>query len=331
MNIRRNIDYTDMYAALDSAMEKNLSQVELYYEIGRAVCQRTEKGAAVAAAAYLSEQYPDVQGFSPRNLRRMRNFYCTYGDDPQILALALQLGWTQNVVILEADLTMELQAWYLNAVLQFGWSKAELLDKMSNQAHESFVLAVQPTACDHGKAGRSAQTDNPYRSSFSWYRLLQWKNPCMQYGSIPDVYDRLLLILLRICLRPMDRPPWMLGRGINGGELQHSISGVHNIVPRSAGYQHRVPHAKKPMEGHLIPALSHTNGGLTFLNTNKLICVRMQLQTDFTAERNTHHCQLQMIPRPKRSSEILVLPRCLSHIYGKGNRSRIGQMTGAPL
>ena len=132
MNIRKNIDYTDMYAALDSAMERNLSQVELYYEIGRAICQRTEKGAAVAAAAYLREQYPDIQGFSPRNLRRMRDFYRAYEDHPDLLTLALQLGWTQNVVILEADLTMKLRAWYLKAVLQFGWSKAELLDKIAN-------------------------------------------------------------------------------------------------------------------------------------------------------------------------------------------------------
>lgn len=331
MNIRKNIDYTDMYAALDSAMVKNLSQVELYYEIGRAVCQRTEKGAAVAAAAYLSEQYPDIQGFSPRNLRRMRDFCRTYKDHPDLLTLALQLGWTQNVVILEADLTMKLRTWYLKAVLQFGWSKAELLDKIANQAHESIILAVQPTACDHGKTGRSAQADNPYKSSFSRYRLFQWKNPCTQYGSIPDVYDRLLLIPLCVCLRPMNRPPWMLGRGINGGELQHPIPSVHNIVPRSARYQHRIPHAETPPEGHLIPALSHTNGGLTLLYTNHLICVWMELQTDFAPERNTHHCQLQMIPRPKRSSEILVLPRYLPHIYGKGDRSRIGHMTGAPL
>ena len=213
MNIRKNIDYTDMYAALDSAMEKNLSQVELYFEIGKAVCQRTEKGAAVAAAAYLSEQYPDIQGFSPRNLRWMRVFYRTYEDQPALLSLALRLCWTQNVVILEADLTMELRAWYLKAVLQFGWSKAELLDKIANQAHESLVLAVQPTACNHGKTGRSAQADNPYKSSFSRYRLLQWKNPCRQYGSIPDVYDRLLLIPLRVCLRPMDRPPLDAGAG----------------------------------------------------------------------------------------------------------------------
>ena len=331
MNIRKNMNYTDMYEALDSAMEKKLSQVELYYEIGRAVCQRTEKGAAVAAAAYLSEQYPDIQGFSPRNLRRMRVFYRTYEDQPALLSLALRLCWTQNVVILEADLTMKLRAWYLKAVLQFGWSKAELLDKIANQAHESIILAIQPTACDNGKTGRSAQADNPYKSSFSRYRRLQWKNPCTQYGSIPDVCDRLLLIPLRVCLRPMNRPPWMLGRGINGGELQHPIPSVHNIVPGSAGNQHRIPHSETPPDGHLIPALSHTNGGLTLLYTNQLICVWMELQTDFPPERNTHCCQLQMIPRPKRSSEILVLPRCLSNIYGRGNRPRIGHMTCAPI
>ncbi len=142
MNIRKNIDYTDMYAALDSAMEKNLSQVELYYEIGRAVCQRTEKGAAVAAATYLSEQYPDIQGFSPRNLRRMRNFYCTYGDNPRVLSSALQLGWTQNVVILEADLSLELREWYLLSTSRYGWSKAEIIKKIADNAHEVISLVI---------------------------------------------------------------------------------------------------------------------------------------------------------------------------------------------
>ena len=66
MNIRKNIDYTEMYTALDFAMEAaGKQQMELYCEIGKAVSQRTEKGAAVAAAEYLAKKYPDVQGFSP--------------------------------------------------------------------------------------------------------------------------------------------------------------------------------------------------------------------------------------------------------------------------
>ena len=86
MNIRKNIDYTQLYAAIDSAMEAaEKKQMELYCEIGKAVCQRSEKGAAVAAAAYLSEHNPDAQGFSPRNLRRMRDFYRAYEDQPALL------------------------------------------------------------------------------------------------------------------------------------------------------------------------------------------------------------------------------------------------------
>ena len=111
MNIRKNIDYSEMYAELDKAMAADIPQMELYCKIGKAVCRRTEKGAAVAAAAYLSRQYPDVQGFSPRNLRRMRDFYRTYQGQPAMLSLAMELGWTQNVVILESGLSTELRAW----------------------------------------------------------------------------------------------------------------------------------------------------------------------------------------------------------------------------
>lgn len=142
MNVRKNIDYSDMNAALDRIMAAQMSQMELYCEIGKAVCQRSEKGAAVAAAEYLSSHYPNVQGFSPRNLRRMRNFYRTYEKQPELLSLALQLGWTQNVVIMEADLSIEQLEWYLKAEIQFGWSKAELAEKLTYNAHEVIVLAL---------------------------------------------------------------------------------------------------------------------------------------------------------------------------------------------
>lgn len=161
MNIRKNMDYTDMYEVLDSAMEKKLSQVELYYEIGRAVCQRTEKGAAVAAAAYLSEQYPDIQGFSPRNLRRMRDFCRTYEGQPALLSLALRLGWTQNVVILEANMCVELRRWYLKASKQFAWSKAKLVERITANAHEMTVLAIDEEVCNIERREKASNQEKP--------------------------------------------------------------------------------------------------------------------------------------------------------------------------
>ena len=150
MNIRKNIDYSEMNAALDAAMAAGKEQMELYIRIGQAVCLRTEKGAAVAAAEYLRKHYPDVQGFSPRNLRRMRDFCRTYENHPALLSLAMELGWTQNVVIMEADLTMELREWYLRAARQFGWSKTELTARIAEQAHLEIVLDIEQEVCDNG-------------------------------------------------------------------------------------------------------------------------------------------------------------------------------------
>lgn len=96
MNIRKNIDYSLMFDAMRVAMSADMSQIKLYCELGRLICQRTEKGAAVAAAEYLQRNYPDVPGLSPRNLRRMRDFYRVYEENPELLDLAMEIGWTQN-------------------------------------------------------------------------------------------------------------------------------------------------------------------------------------------------------------------------------------------
>ena len=147
MNIRKDIDYSEMYAELDKAMAADIPQMELYCKIGKAVCRRTEKGAAVAAAAYLSRQYPDAQGFSPRNLRRMRDFYRSYQDYPALLSLAMELDWIQNVVILESGLSTERREWYLKAAMQFGWSKTELIANIAANAHANIFLAIEEEVC----------------------------------------------------------------------------------------------------------------------------------------------------------------------------------------
>ena len=163
MNIRKNIDYSEMYTALDHAMASEMKQMDLYCAIGKAVSLRPEKGAAVTAAKYLTEQYPDVHGFSPRNVRRMRDFYRTYENHPALLTLALQIGWTQNVVIMEADLSMALREWYLRATKQFGWSKMELAEQIATNAHEKIVLAIEDDLCYSEEQENEADADNAYK------------------------------------------------------------------------------------------------------------------------------------------------------------------------
>ena len=147
MNVRKPTDYSAMFAALDALMAENLPQLELYRSIGRVVSGRPEKGAAVVAAEYLQGAYPDATGFSPRSLRRMRDFYRTYESAPEVMAEAMTIGWTQNVVIMEADLTLQEKTWYIRAVQKFGWSKLELAEQIAASAHLEIVLDLPEEVC----------------------------------------------------------------------------------------------------------------------------------------------------------------------------------------
>ena len=132
MNIRKNIDYSDLYMNLTRVLEGNLEQMELYAEVGRFVAIRSEKGAAVAASDFIQNMYPEKTGFSARNVRRMRDFYLAYQNDQEGMQLAMNLNWTQNVVILE-DCEPENRTWYLYAAKQNGWTKAQLVEAIKQE------------------------------------------------------------------------------------------------------------------------------------------------------------------------------------------------------
>ena len=151
MNVRRPVDYGTMYRELTAILAQNLPQMDEIYAIGKTISQRPEKGAAVAAAEFLQANFPDRTGFSPRNVRRMRDFYKTYENDQTLLRLAKKIGWTLNVVIMEAELTREIRKWYLEQARERQWSKAVLLEKLASAAHLEKPLDADADTCYTGK------------------------------------------------------------------------------------------------------------------------------------------------------------------------------------
>ena len=159
MNIRKPTDYSTLFVELDTLMAAQLPQMELYCEIGRLVSGRAEKGAAVAASEYLQAAYPTADGFSPRNVRRMRAFYATYEESPEIMQQAMRLGWTRNVAILERCGNSEERAWYIRAVLHFGWKKAKLLAAIESQAWLHSSLDEQAISCYTGEKETTQESE----------------------------------------------------------------------------------------------------------------------------------------------------------------------------
>ena len=166
MNIRKPTDYSILFSELDRLMAEQLSQMNLYCEIGRLVSSKAEKGAAVAASEYLQMTYPAVEGFSPRNLRRMRAFYAAYEESPEITRLAMSLGWTRNVAILERCGSNEERAWYIRATLRFGWKKGKLLEAIESQAWQHSSLDEQAVSCYTGEKEISQESESDEEDTF---------------------------------------------------------------------------------------------------------------------------------------------------------------------
>ena len=182
MNIRKPTDYTTMFAALDALMAAQLPQMELYREIGRLVNRRAEKGAAVAASEYLQAAYPAAEGFSPRNVRRMRAFYAAYEESPETMRLAMHLGWTQNVAILEGCGSSAERAWYIRAALHFGWKKAKLLNAIESQAWLHSSLDEQTVSCYTEEKEISQESESDEEDTF----CVSWKYLPQPHGRVRD-------------------------------------------------------------------------------------------------------------------------------------------------
>lgn len=182
MNVRKPVDYGTMYRELTAILAQNLPQMDEIHAIGRAINQRPEKGAAVAAAEFLRANFPDRTGFSPRNVRRMRDFYKTYENDQMLLRSAMKIGWTLNVVIMEAELTREQRISCLRKVASKKLSKKKLLEIILNgtfveeAVDESAEICYNITKYNYFSANRTGYIPKQCRPTG---RCHKWRNSKM--------------------------------------------------------------------------------------------------------------------------------------------------------
>ncbi len=133
---------TAQYAAL-RAVNKEL--VALYWDIGRMIVNRqtdAAHGAAIAEklAADLRNEFPGISGYSRRNVFYMREFYLAYSEQPKVQPLVAQIGWTQNLLILQRCKDPLQREFYIRMTKKFGWTKNVLIHQIEAQAYESTLL-----------------------------------------------------------------------------------------------------------------------------------------------------------------------------------------------
>jgi predicted nuclease of restriction endonuclease-like (RecB) superfamily len=93
-------------------------------------------------AADLRRTFPDMKGFSPRNLKYMRAFAETWTDEAFVQAVLAQITWYHNLAILEKLSTADDRIWYAKAAIQHGWSRNVLVHQIEARRRQRQGKAV---------------------------------------------------------------------------------------------------------------------------------------------------------------------------------------------
>lgn len=75
----------------------------------------------------LREAFPDMKGFSPRNLKYMRAFAQAWPDEPFVQEVLARLPWYHQLALLERLSTTDERRAYAHAALEHGWSRNVLV------------------------------------------------------------------------------------------------------------------------------------------------------------------------------------------------------------
>jgi predicted nuclease of restriction endonuclease-like (RecB) superfamily len=129
----------------------NATMVELYWDIGRTILDRQQNagwGAKVIdrLSADLRAAYPDMQGFSPRNLKYMRAFAAAWPDREFVQAPLAQITWYHNIALLERLDDVDTRLWYARSTVLHGWSRNVLVLQIENRAHRRHGRTVSTFA-----------------------------------------------------------------------------------------------------------------------------------------------------------------------------------------
>lgn len=132
---------------LKAQLSANAIQMVMYWDLGSEILRKQQDagwGAKVIdrLSADLRDAFPQMQGFSARNLKYMRAFAEAWPDRELMQRTVAQIPWRSNLTLMEKLKDSDLRRWYAQQTIQNGWSKD--------------ILAIQIDTVLHSRVGQSA-------------------------------------------------------------------------------------------------------------------------------------------------------------------------------
>lgn len=131
-NLLQDIKQRILSSQLKAALSVNVEMIHLYWNIGNDIAQKQkEKGWSSKVipllAKDLKSEFPNLKGFSERNLSYMLRFAKEYQDVTILQQTVAKLPWGHNILLIEKIKEKDLRFWYAEKCIENNWSR-DILD-----------------------------------------------------------------------------------------------------------------------------------------------------------------------------------------------------------
>lgn len=167
---------------IKAALAVNHQLINLYWEIGSKIyLKQNEEGWGAKTienlAKDLKSTFPEMKGFSHRNLKYMVQFAKEYPDFAIGQQVVAQIPWGHNILLLQKLTTLEDRLWYAHKTIEQGWSRNVLMHWLESGLHRR-----------EGKAITNFQITLPSPQSDLAHQTL--KDPyCFDFLTLRDKHD----------------------------------------------------------------------------------------------------------------------------------------------
>ncbi|HSX52646.1 MAG TPA: PDDEXK nuclease domain-containing protein [Cellvibrio sp.] len=136
---------------LKAAVSVNTALLEFYWQLGGEIIEKQKnsqwgEGFLAQLSQDLMAEFPDIKGFSYRNLKYVRQWYSFYCAAPAIgqqpVAQLAQIPWGHNLVIVSKCQTMAEALYYVQNTQQHGWSRNVLVHQIESGLYQREGKAI---------------------------------------------------------------------------------------------------------------------------------------------------------------------------------------------
>ncbi len=146
-------------AQVKAAVQVNSTLLTFYWELGADIVERQKlakwgSGFLKQLSTDLMAEFPDMKGFSKRNLERIRMWVLFYSEDlvncdtgcvaiaKQPLSQLVQIPWSHNLVIISKCKDVTEALYYVNKTVEHNWSRSVLTHQIESGLYQREGRAV---------------------------------------------------------------------------------------------------------------------------------------------------------------------------------------------